>query len=424
MRILVTGATGFIGSALIDGLLLRGHALVVCIHARNERRWSDRVSYIAVDFMCDTDEAVWIPRLDGVDAVVNAVGILRESADADFKRLHTDAPVALFRACEMVGVERCIQISALGANAEALSAYHRSKHSADEALRVTSLAWTIVQPSLVIGMQSGSTRLFATLASMPLMPLVGRGHQLVQPVRIADLVELIIGLLEKGVGVHETVVAVGPRALMLRELLQGLRENMGLPRTLFLNVPIPVIRLAAKFGDCVGHGALSGETLSMLMQGNTAPTEQTCSVLGRPPRYALGFAANNDSVALRTRALDSWLRPTMHFVLAMMWITAGIVSWVYAKELGLELLGKLGIPDVLTLPVFIASCGFNLVLGVLSLFHPSRRLWMVQLFVVLFYTLALTLVSPTLWHDPFGALVKNLPIMVVLIGLMQFEPER
>ena len=114
----------------------------------------------------------------------------------------------------------------------------------------------------------------------------------------------------------------------------------------------------------------------------------------------------------------------MRFALAVMWLAAGILSWVYAKELGLELLGRLGIPDALTLPVFIASCGVNVLLGILSLFHPSRRLWMVQLFVVLFYTLALTLVLPALWQDPFGALVKNLPIIVLLIGLMQFEPER
>ena len=113
----------------------------------------------------------------------------------------------------------------------------------------------------------------------------------------------------------------------------------------------------------------------------------------------------------------------MHFALAVMWVAAGILSWVYAKELGPALLGKLGVPDVLTFPVFIASCGLNVVLGVLSLFHPSRRLWMVQLSVVLFYTLALTLALPALWQDPFGALVKNLPIIVVLIGLMQFEPE-
>ena len=132
MVVFLTGASGFIGRHLAAALAQAGHTLVLGLHNAATPVLHGRV--IAIDFSEDVDAAAWRPRLQGVDVVINAVGVLRATGPKGFDALHVDAPRALFEACEQVGVRRVIQISALGADDEAVSGYHRSKREADRYL--------------------------------------------------------------------------------------------------------------------------------------------------------------------------------------------------------------------------------------------------------------------------------------------------
>ena len=97
MKILLCGATGFIGRHLEQALIASGHHVVRAI--RQPKRADD----ISVDFVRDTDAAIWLPRLMGIDVVVNAVGILRDSTAVPMQAVHADTPKALFTACAQVG---------------------------------------------------------------------------------------------------------------------------------------------------------------------------------------------------------------------------------------------------------------------------------------------------------------------------------
>ena len=181
MRVLVCGATGFIGRPLTRALLERGHDVVGA--ARRPQRIASsggrRSEAMAADFARDVSMAAWLPRLAGIDTVVNAVGILRESRGPHgahgqrFEELHVRTPMALFDACLAAGVRRVVQLSALGADEDAASAYHRSKRRTDLHLLSLPLPLTasVVQPSLVYGPGGASAALFETLASLPFMPL-------------------------------------------------------------------------------------------------------------------------------------------------------------------------------------------------------------------------------------------------------------
>jgi uncharacterized protein YbjT (DUF2867 family) len=114
--------------------------------------------------------------------VVNCVGILRETRDDDFDRLHR-APVAMFAACERLGVRRVVQLSALGSHPDAATGYWRSKGMADADLLARDLDATVIRPSLVYGEHGASSIALRMLATLPIltMPMAHRAQ--VQPIR-------------------------------------------------------------------------------------------------------------------------------------------------------------------------------------------------------------------------------------------------
>ena len=145
MNVLLTGASGFIGSHLARALRA---AEYVVIEAR--RDVGDGTAAVRADFTRDLSVRDWLPKLAGIDAVINAVGILREHGAQTFERIHKRAPQALFTACVAAGVRRIVQISALGAD-RGMTRYFLSKRAADDYLATLPLEWTIVRPAMVFG---------------------------------------------------------------------------------------------------------------------------------------------------------------------------------------------------------------------------------------------------------------------------------
>ena len=210
MRVLVTGASGFIGRAVVQALLHQGDE-VVC--AARRPQCLAGAEALPVDLARVPPVNWWLARLAGVDAVVNAVGILREHGEQTFRALHTEAPIELFTACALAGVPVVVQISALGADESAQSRYHLSKKAADDLLRGLPLRAAIVQPSLVYGEAGASARLFNQLAVMPVLALPQRGDMPVQPVHSDDVVAGILALLQSPPGTHETIAFVRTASL-------------------------------------------------------------------------------------------------------------------------------------------------------------------------------------------------------------------
>jgi uncharacterized protein YbjT (DUF2867 family) len=410
MKVLLVGAAGFIGRHLSVALARGGHEVVAGV-----RRPSSPAA-IAVDLERDTSSEAWLPRLRGIGAVVNAAGIFREGDRRSFDAVHGAGPRALFSACEAQGVRVVVQVSALGADAEATSRFHLSKRSADDALRASSLDWAIVQPSIVFGLDGRSTRQLALLAALPVVPLPGDGRQRIQPIHVDDLCRLVVRLLEPAQARRITVPAVGPRAVTVREWLETLRGQMGLGRARCVAIPLRLVRLIV--GD---------EAVGMLLRGNTAAPEPASTLLGGPARAIAEFTGQAEADALADRARLDWLLPSLRAAVSLTWIVTGILSLgVYPVADSLSMLARVGLTGALGWAALYGAALLDLAFGV-GIYRVRRHrrwLWRAQLALIAGYSVVIALHLPEYWLHPFGPLLKNIPLMAAILLLHEFEPRQ
>ncbi len=420
MRILLVGASGFIGRRLAMALLPR-HEVLWAARSPPPRRHPG-LHHLPVDFARDVTADAWRPRLDGVDVVVNAAGILRETPRQRFDTIHIQAPVALFDACAQRRVSRVVQVSALGADAHAQSRYHLSKKAADDYLRGLGLSSVIVQPSLVFGADGASAALFCRLAVLPLVPLPGGGMQVVQPVHIDDVIDALCVLIEAQQAPQQIAFS-GPAPILLRDFLAALRAALGLPPARCVAMPMPLVRAAAAVGERLPGALLDRETLAMLERGNQASCEAFADVLGHQPRAPSRFIGPGiEREALRQRALLSWLLPLLRLSVALVWIVTGLVSfgW-YPVADSYALLARTGIKGALAPVMLFGAATLDLLLGVLTLWLRRRWLWYAQIALILGYTAIISLRLPEFWLHPYGPLLKNLPMLAAIVVLLAFE---
>jgi len=419
----VCGASGFLGSHIVRTLELRGHRVLRGLR-QAPPSWADdpQRPILLMDFDQDQTPAAWQARLKGIEVVVNAVGILRETASQRFQSLHVDGPVALFEACAEAGVERVIQISALGADRQGSTRYQQSKHRADEALLALPLNSVVLQPSLVFGEQGASSRLFAALATLPVTPLPAEGEQLVQPVHVDDL-SLAVALLAEGLGPARGRMAVaGAQAVSLRSYLADLREGLGWKPAPVLKSPRWLVQGLARWGNRRPQALLDLASWRMLERGNTSGDTTLSELLGRPPRPIAQFIETSERRALRQAGLLVWWLPLLRTSLGLVWLSAGLLSLgSFPLDDSLALLARVGAGPALGMALLYGAAGLNLLLGLATLAWPGRRLWVAQALLVLLYTAIISLFLPEQWLHPFGPVVKNLPILALLGLLYAFE---
>lgn len=424
MKVLLTGATGFIGRRLAVALAQAGHEVLAVVR-RPGAALPGVHTQIAGDFTRDLQAADWQARLAGIEVVVNAVGILRERGTQRFDTLHEAGPIALFRACVAAGVTRVVQISALGADTQARSRYHRSKKTADDALLALPLQASVVQPSLVYGPGGASARLFNLLAGLPRLVLPGPGLQRVQPIHVDDLVQALVALVERSQRTSRRIALVGPRPLTLREFLAGLRAGLGLPPAAAWPVPMPLVRLAAHAGRVWPGALLDDESLAMLERGNTAPADDTTALLGRPPRDVSAFIPPEHAEGAAVMAQLGWLLRLLRVSLALVWIVTGVLSLgLYPVDDSYALLARLDVHGALAPVLLYGAAALDLLLGLLTLTLRRHRaaLWLVQLGLILGYTALITWRLPEFWLHPYGPILKNLPMLAAIVVLMVLEP--
>jgi uncharacterized protein YbjT (DUF2867 family) len=420
VKVLVCGSTGCVGRAAVHALRARGHTVVEAA-----RSVPDGGRTLRIDYMQPRTPQEWAARLAAlrIDAVVNCVGILMPTRGQRFERVHADGPIELFKGAALAGVERVVQVSALGVGTDADSVatpYLHSKLRADEALAGLPLQWVVLRPSLVYGPHSQSAALFATLASLPIISLPGRGTQRVQPIHVYELAEAIARLLEQAEPLHGVHEFGGAASLNYREMLATYRGELGLGDALWLPVPMALMRLGARCAEVLPQKAFCRDTMRMLARGNVPTVNAAAALLGRAPASLQQGLAVTPPVPLFdfSAHLSPVLSCGLRGALAVMWIYTGLISALLPQQSGvLQLLARCGFDGQAGVAALVMSCVLNLSLGAFTLFRPAPWLYALQAAAVVGYTLTAAWFMPELTLDHCGPLLKNLPVLMAVLVL-------
>jgi uncharacterized protein YbjT (DUF2867 family) len=417
--VLVLGGDGFIAGFLIAALHRRGWRVLrgVRRHGADTQRDDERVC----DFTTMAAPEQWRDALAGVDAVVNAAGILRETGRQTFDAIHVDGPLALARACVDAGVRRFVQISALGLPAD--GAFIASKHRFDEALAALPLSAVALRPSVVYSATGsyGGTSMLRALAALPFaQALPGDGRWPIQPIAAEDLGELVARAVDNDVrGIHEVG---GPEVMSLRDYQNAWRAWLRIPGTRAIAVPEALVGLQVKVGEWLGMGPMGETTWRMLRRGNVVGDDALPTLRERfdftpsPLREAL--AAHPSQVQDRWQAQLYFLAPLLKSGVVALWLLSAWVGFA-TPAAQIEALAA-GSPLATLAPVALAraTAGLDLLLAAwLLIGWRPRPCIALMLLSVLAYTLVFGALLPALWLDPLGGLAKNLALLPALAVL-------
>lgn len=282
---LVTGGTGFVGRHVCRALIARGFLPRLLVRPASEEKIPQdirercRVTLGDVAVYEDVENAA-----QGVDAVVHLVGIIREfpAKGVTFERLHVEATRHVVRAARRWGIERVVHMSALGARPGGPTAYFDTKGRAEEIVKASGLAWTILRPSVIFGPGDAFVNELARAIRLaPFIPVPGDGSFRLQPVFAGDVARGFAEAVARPDLAGRAFDVGGPKALSYDSLLDLVAASIE-RRARKIHLPLPLVQRAVRVLEGFKRFPLTSDQLAMLVEGSVCDP--------RPYFEAIGFA--------------------------------------------------------------------------------------------------------------------------------------
>lgn len=278
-NILILGGTGFLGRSVVDRLAAQGRRVRVATRRLAQARPLIVLPTVEVVEADIHDPAALDRLLADCDAVINLVGILHDPGTRSpygpwFRAVHVELPRRLAAACKKRGVERLLQVSALGADRNGPSAYLRSKGDGEDALRQAGVeGTTIFRPSVVFGDGDQFLSRFSRLAACLPVLLLGKPAARLQPVWVEDVAAAIGNVLDERASFGKIYELCGPTVYSLQRLVQFAARTSGHPRPV-IGLPDALAYLLAGTMELLpGEPPLTRDNLDSLRVDNVASVQ-------------------------------------------------------------------------------------------------------------------------------------------------------
>jgi len=417
-HILVIGGYGLIGAEICRALLANGHAVTGLGRAPSfGQRLLPDANWIGAD-LCELIQAeAWTAHLEGIDVVVNAAGALQTGLKDDLDASQHKAITALIAACEKAGVKRFIQISAPGAEPDATTKFMATKGKADTALRASSLDWTIFKPGLVIAPTAyGATTLLRMLAAIPWVQPIVLADARIQTVAVSDVAEAVVFALQAPQTLKAGFDLVEADAHRLADVTASYRAWLGFPpaKTVIV-LPRWLGALVGRVADLTGwlgwRSPLRTNALTVLADDVVADPAAWKAITGKSLNSLHNTLGRRPATAQeRVFSRTSLVFPVAAATFALFWLASGLIGLWQLETAAAVVSDSLG-PGLAKTAVIVGACADIAVCAGLAFRRTFRSACVAAILVSLTYLGLGTHLTPDLWADPLGPLVKVFPVM-------------
>ena len=296
--VLVTGATGEIGGALLGRLLPRAEVRVL---SRRPRPSSGTARWIAGDLR---DPGSLARACDGADRVLHMAALTHSRRRAAYYRVNTDGTANLLRAAADAEVRRFVHVSTRAIGADG-GAYSHSKELAERQVEASGLPWVILRPAEVYGGgRDPIAGLARALAERAFAPILGDGGARLSPVHVDDLTPALVAALDRDRAEGQRYVLAGPEEMTYLELVVRLERILGLPPRRRVHVPLAAARLAIGLANLLSVGGYVPDQIPRLLLPKSSDVSAAVRDLGFSPRSLEdGVAALRDAGRLNAGRL-------------------------------------------------------------------------------------------------------------------------
>jgi uncharacterized protein YbjT (DUF2867 family) len=272
--ILLTGATGTVGSALLRRLTADG-ALVRCL-VRDPRRLGDQRVRVQIALGDLANPPSFRNALRGVETVVHLAASIRDQPLASIEELNAMATLRLVRAAERAGARRFLFFSAMGARHHSRTRFFRAKALARDAVEGSSLETAVFSPSIVYAPGDPWLTLLERFSYLPAIPISGSGRALYQPIWAEDVADCVVFALAASGARRRNFELAGPQTLSYDDIVRAAMRPTGRRRRL-LHVPLPVVRRSLQLlGRIVGpHVFATWDEAELMEEPMTTPRGTT-----------------------------------------------------------------------------------------------------------------------------------------------------
>ncbi len=239
--ILLTGATGTVGSALLRRLIAERQP-VRCL-VRDPRRLGEQRVRVQIALGDLADPASFRNAMRGVSTVIHAGASIRDQPRGSIEELNAVATMRLVRTAERSGVERFVFFSAMGAALHSRTRFFRAKALARKAVEDAALRTTVFSPSIVYTPGDPWLTLLERLTLLPAVPVSGSGRAQFQPIWAEDVADCVLAVLNGDGGPGSSFELAGPETLSYESIVRTVMRPLGRRRPL-LHIPLPLVRLS------------------------------------------------------------------------------------------------------------------------------------------------------------------------------------
>jgi len=425
--ILVFGASGLIGRFVTDDLRARGFRVVGVARSLSP---AQQMSALDIELPILTLDAAALTRLFGehaVDVVVNCLGVLQDGPGSDTNVVHRDFVARLVQAIGDSGrAIRLVHISIPGTAEADRTAFATTKREAERLIAASGIPYAILRPGFVVAPSAyGGSAMLRALAALPIDLPAAEMAAPFQPVAAEDISATIGWLAARDIG-DASVTAVSwdlmrPEPITMAGVVKQFRLAFGTDGWRRIALPSVLLDLGAKIGDLASHLGW------MPPMRSTAIAELRRGVRGDPSAWiaATGIAPKSlaETIGRHPAAIqDKWFarlfmaKALIVASLVAFWIVSGFIALFVSYRAAAGILTAHNFPSALVHPITIGTSLMDMSIGVLIAFRRTAAIGLVAgILASLGYMLGAAILTPDLWIEPLGALVKTGPAIVLML---------